>query len=230
VHGLRFGLHFRALRVRQALRQSDVGGLAHVSRGVISRIERGLVGRLQVDTLERAAAALGATVDIRLRWRGEQLDRLVDEAHAALVERVVALLRALGWEVVVEASFSIWGERGSIDVLGYDPRTGFVLVVEVKSVVPDNQATVHDLDRKTRLAPRIAAERGWAVRGVGRLLVVGESSVSRRRVARLAATYASAFPLRGAAVRRWLRTPDRPISGLLFLAYAPPRTAPRSQA
>ena len=37
-------------------------------------------------------------------------------------------------------------------------------MVEVKSVVPDNQAMLHGLDRKVRLAPLIAAERGWVRR------------------------------------------------------------------
>ena len=41
----------------------------------------------------RAAAALGATVDLRLRWNGEQLDRLLDEAHAHLVELVASSVR-----------------------------------------------------------------------------------------------------------------------------------------
>jgi hypothetical protein len=40
-------------------------------------------------------------------------------------------------------------------------------------------------------------------------------------VARLAATYAVAFPIRGRDVRRWLRDPQDPVSGLLFVAYGP---------
>jgi transcriptional regulator with XRE-family HTH domain len=215
-----FGLHYRAVRIRQELTQADVGRIARISRGVISRIERGLLHNVPVGTLDRAAAAVGATLDIRLRWRGEQLDRLLDEAHAELVERVVALLRASGWEVIVEASFSIWGERGSIDVLGFHPASRTVLVVEVKSVVPDNQATLHGVDRKTRLARQIANDRGWQVKGVAKLLVVGDSASSRRRVAEHAQTYATSFPTRGAAVRAWLRRPGLPISGLMFLPYA----------
>jgi hypothetical protein len=173
-----------------------------------------------VGVLVRVAAALGATVDVRLRWNGEQLDRLLDEAHARLVEAVVLLLRASGWDVAVEVSFAEWGERGSIDVFAYHRLTGIVLVVEVKSVLPDSQATIHGLDRKTRLAAKIAEDRGWHCRGVARLLVVAASDTSRRRVARLGATYDAAFPIRGAEIRRWIRDPRQPISGLLFLAYA----------
>lgn len=218
---IRFGRQFRALRVRMNLRQEDVARIANISRSIVSRIDRGLVGNLQVAQLERVAATVGATIDLRLRWNGEQLDRLLDEAHARIVDAVVVLLRASGWDVAVEVSFSIYGERGSIDVLAFHRATGIILVVEVKSVVPDSQATLHGLDRKARLAKGIAAERGWECRSVACLLVIGDSSTSRRRVARLAATYLVALPVRGRDVRRWLRAPREPIRGLVFVPYAP---------
>jgi hypothetical protein len=67
------------------------------------------------------AEALGATVEFVIRWDGEGLDRLLDEGHATLVDRVVAWLRAHGWEVAVEVSFARAGERGSIDILAWHP-------------------------------------------------------------------------------------------------------------
>lgn len=217
---MRLARQFRALRIRKRRRQEDVGREARISRSKISRIERGLVLGMTVRDLDKAAAALNATLEIRLRWNGELLDRLLDEAHARLVEVVVGVLKAAGWEVAVEVSYSIWGERGSIDILAYHRATGIVLVIEVKSVVPDSQALLHGLDRKTRLARQIGQERGWRVTSVARLLVIGTSATSRRRVARLAATYDTAFPVRGRDVRRWLQTPDGPLSGLLFVASA----------
>ena len=131
--GIRFGHQFRALRLRKDMRQEDVGRIAKLSRPLISRIDRGRIENIQLGQLERAAAALGATVDLRLRWNGEQLDRLLDEAHARLVELVVSTLQEASWEVAVEVSFAIWGERGSIDVFAFHAPTGIVLVVEVKS-------------------------------------------------------------------------------------------------
>jgi transcriptional regulator with XRE-family HTH domain len=221
---VRIGRQFRALRVRKQLRQQDLGRASKLSRAAISRIDRGLIESVTIGSLMRAAAPLGAVVDVRLRWNGEQLDRLLDEAHAQLVDKVVAMLRASGWDVAVEVSFSVWGERGSIDVLAHQGATGIVLVVEAKSVVPDSQATLHGLDRKARLAPQLAAERGWECRAAARLLVVGSSPTARRRVAHLAATYEPSFPVRGRALRRWLRRPEEAVSGLLFVAYAPRRS------
>jgi transcriptional regulator with XRE-family HTH domain len=221
VDPVRLGHSFRALRLNRRWRQIDLGEKAGISASVVSRIERGRVGSVRLGTLRKVAEALDASLEVRARWNGEGLDRLLDQAHAGLVEQVVQRLRAEGWEADVEVSFSIRGERGSIDVLGYHEASGIVLVTEVKSVVPDSQATLAGVDRKARLAPDIARARGWTCRGVARLLVIGDSSTSRRRIDALASTYRTAFPVSGAAVNQWLRRPGGPIAGLLFLPYMP---------
>ena len=202
-------------------RQVDLAERAGVSRDVVSNIERGLGGRVSAATLARAAYALDARLDISLRWRGEGLDRLPDAAHATLVERMVGILVGHGWELAVEASFEFDGVHGSIDILAFHRMTSTLLVVEVKSVVPDSQATLHALDRKARMATRVAAERGWPVATAhARILIVGEGTTSRRRIRALAATYRVALPARGVAVRRWLREPSGPLAGLMFLPFA----------
>ena len=217
---VRVGRSVRALRLRAGLRQSDLSARARVPREVISEVERGFVSRASLDDLHQLAAALGADLDVRIRWRGEGLDRLLDEAHAATVGATVARLGRTGWETAVEVSFSIWGERGSIDVLAWHARSRTLLVVEVKSVIPDIQAMLHGLDRKTRLAPKVATERGWRPAAVGRLLVVAESPTSRGRVRRSGAVLDAALPSRGPAVRSWLRGPRGSIAGIWFLSNA----------
>jgi transcriptional regulator with XRE-family HTH domain len=220
---IRLGLQLRALRIRRRWRQLDVALRAGVSRSVISAIERGELGRIQVDTVLAVAAALDARLDLVLRWHGEGLDRLLDAAHARLVESAVLVLRSAGWEVRVEVSFAIGGERGSIDILAFHLPSGTLLVIEVKSVVPDVQGVLHGIDRKARLAARVAREQGWIVREpVARLLVLPSTSTSRRRVAAMAATFDVALPHRGSTIRQWIRNPVGPLSGILFLAYAAP--------
>lgn len=211
----------RTLRIRRRLTQRALGELSGVSRSVISRIERGMLRNVQLGDVADVAAALGATADLRIRWNGEGLDRLLDEAHAALVDRLVVVLESMGWECSVEVTFSIYGERGSIDVLGLHRSRGAALLCEVKSVVPDNQATLMALDRKRRLLPRILEERGRHATLIACLLVIGDSSTARRRVARHATTFDLAFPTRGRAVAHWLRDPTGPMSGLVFLPIAP---------
>ena len=215
-----FGRGFRALRLRKHLRQDDLSTQAGVSRGVIARIETGHAASVTVETLEKVAQPLGARVICRLTWQGEGLDRLLDADHAAIVEQVVRFVTASGWLVATEVSFNVWGERGSIDVLAFHLARRALLVVEVKSVVPDVQATLVSLDRKERLAREIARERGWDAIGVAKLLVIRDTRTSRRRVDQHGATFGNAFPDRIARLRAWLRDPDprRPIRGLWFLS------------
>ena len=187
---------------------------------------------MRVTTLECVAQALGARINLRLDWNGEALDRLLDSAHARLVEAVVVELRMMGWEVATEVTFAIYGERGSIDILAWHPRTRTTLVVEVKSVVPDVQETLAAFDRKVRLAPQIARERGWVGRSVGRVLVIADGRTSRRRVLAHVQTFDAFVPDRTAAVRRWLRDPDpnRPLRGLWFLRDGQSSTTGGAQA
>jgi transcriptional regulator with XRE-family HTH domain len=217
---IRFGLGLRALRHRRRWSQETLAARTHSSRSVIGRIERGHAGQVAVHTLERIAGELGARVDVRLQWQGEGLDRLLDQRHAHLVERVLELLDRCGWTTRAEVTFSLRGERGSIDVLAFHPPTACLIVVEVKSVVPDLQAMLVALDRKGRLGRDIAREGGWIATSVTRLLVLPDDRTSRRRVDALAATFRSALPARTIEVRRWIHQPAGPRSGILFLADA----------
>lgn len=214
---VRFGLGMRALRRRRAWTQQRLADAVRVSRGVVGRIERGRADRVSVHVLIRVAAALGGTVSVRLLWQGEGLDRLLDSAHADLTERMLSRLRSLGWQVAPEVSFNIRGERGTIDILAFHPPTGSLLVIEIKSVVPDLQAMLGTLDRKARLAADIAREQGWMVRNVSRLLVLPEDRTARRRVRQHAATFDASLPARSVEVRRWLAAPTGRLAGILFL-------------
>ncbi|MEO8438536.1 MAG: helix-turn-helix transcriptional regulator [Chloroflexota bacterium] len=214
---VRFGLSVRALRRRRGWTQQRLADQVRVSRSVIVRIEGGRADRVPVHTLVLVATALGATLNVRLAWQGDALDRLLDAGHAEIVERVLAILRIPGWEVATEVSFNVRGERGSIDILAFHGATGSLLVIEVKSVVPDMQAMLHGLDRKERLAGEIARERGWRVTSVSRLLVLPDDRTARRRVASHEATFRVALPARTAEVKRWLQAPAGRLAGILFL-------------
>ena len=221
MNAVRFGLAIRVLRVRRDWRQEDLGAAAGVSRSLVSRVERGRLKGVPVDALERLAEALGARTDLLLRWEGEGLDRLLDEGHARLVEVVVRVLTALGWQVAVEVSFARSGERGSIDVLAWHPGRRRLLVIEVKSVAADLQLTLVGVDRKGRLGPAIGRDRGWAAPVAARVLVLWASSMNRRRLAAHDATVRANLPARTRDVLTWLRDPAEPtIAGVWFVADA----------
>ena len=198
-----------------------------VSRGTISNVERGRAGQMSIEELARVAGVLGAELDVRIWWHGEQLDRLLDSAHADLTDAFVRLLERRGWRTAPEVTFAIYGDRGSVDVLAFHEPTATVLVVEIKTVVPDIQAMLASLDRKSRRAIEISRHRGWEARTVGRILVIADGSTNRDRVARVDASLRAAFPDRGQRVRDWLRRPDGPVSALLFFRNATPVGVPR---
>jgi transcriptional regulator with XRE-family HTH domain len=225
---LRFGGDVRILRRRRGWTQQRLATEARVGRWQIVEIEAGRADRMIVETLHRVVTALGGYLSVRVLYRGEGLDRLRDRRHANLVERMVARLRRDGWEVATEVSFNVFGERGSIDILAFEPISGALLVIEVKTVVPDVGGMLATLDRKVRLAPGLAKERGWHVRTVSRLLVLPTSSTVRRRIEDHKATFLNALPSRNVATNRWLRKPVAVLSGLLFVSEVDPADTGRA--
>lgn len=113
-------------------------------------------------------------------------------------------------------TYSVYGERGSIDDLAFDAVTGILLVTELKTGVHDGQRTVAKLDEKVRLAATVARRFGWVVDGVVPAMVVADTRTSRRRVHDHHALFGR-FDCRGRGGRAWLRDPGRvPVAGLLL--------------
>lgn len=217
---VRFGRSIKVLRVRRRWRQEDLSRVSGLSSSAIGRIEHGTIKRMAWGDLEAVAEALDAQLGLDFRWRGGDLDRLLDAAHAAIVESLVRVYREAGWEVIVEATFSEFGERGSIDVLAWHGPTGHVAVNEVKATIADAGRTVMGVDRKGRLAPIVARKLGWTCRGVSRFLVVADGATARRRLAEHAAIFRTSFPLGTRDSRAWIGKPTaRPVAGLIFLSY-----------
>ena len=108
---------------------------------------RGLVGDVR-DALQRA---LDIRIDVVARWRGGELDRLLNAGHSAMHESFGTFLGSLpGWAFAPEVSFSIWGERGVIDILAWHAPTRSLLVIELKRAIVDVNELVGSVDRKRR--------------------------------------------------------------------------------
>ena len=219
VDDVRLGTRFRALRHRLGWRQSDAAERAGVSQDLVSLVEVGRIDEVSVRALRRHAKALGGELRIELWFRGDDLDRLVDEGHAALVGAVALWLDALGWETRPEVSFAVFAERGSIDLVAWHAGSRTLLVVEVKTRLTSVEETLRRHDAKVRLAAEVVAERfGWRPLRVARLLVLPDETTARRHVARFDAVLRSAYPLRGRALRSWLAGPTGSVAALAFLS------------
>ena len=162
-------------------------------------------------------AALDVTVYLDARWDDGNVDRLIDRAHASIVEHVVGTLRRAGWEVLVEYGFNHYGDRGSVDVLAWYEESRTLLIVEVKSILTDLQATFTSFARKLRIVPDSFAVN-WLGRTVlGRLWSCPAQRPIARIVANHAATFATLFPERMPAIGRGCGGPIGPWRRLVRL-------------
>jgi transcriptional regulator with XRE-family HTH domain len=223
----RFGAAIRFLRIRRGWRQQDLAARGGVSQSAVSRIERGHLELVTLDTIRRVAGALDMRVDVVGRWRGGDLDRLLASGHSALHESVARNLGGLrGWQFVSEVSFANYADRGVIDLLAWHEPTGSLLVIELKTEFVDMNELIGTLDRKFRNAAQIARERGWLenAASVSVWVIVVDSSTNRRRAAEHATTLRHAYPLDGRAIRGWLRKPSGPVRCLSFWANSLPGT------
>jgi transcriptional regulator with XRE-family HTH domain len=219
--GRQFGPLFRSVRRRRGLRQIDVARMAGVTDSTISALERGSWRSVTVETLQRLAAVLDIHIRMEVWWRGGEGDRLVNRAHSHLAESVARFLGELpGWIVAPEVSFSIRGERGFIDQLGWHARERNVLVVELKTELVDVNELLGTLDRKVRLARQIAVERGWLAERVSCWLVIPDTDTNRRHVAQHRALLRARLPEDGRRFRSFLRTPDSSTFGIVFWPYS----------
>ena len=215
----RVGAAFRAIRLRRGWRQSDVSAKAGVSRATYSRAESGRLEILTLRTLRTIAETLEVRLDVIPRWRGEELDRLVNARHSAMHEHVARLLAGMaGWVSVPEVSFAIYADRGVVDLLAWHAATRTVLVIELKTAITDAQDILGTFDRKRRLAVQIARQRAWDALVVGCWLVIADSPTNRRRVTAHSTMFRSALPNDRRELMRWLERPAGPIAALSFLA------------
>ncbi len=166
------------------------------------------------------AEALELRVDVVARWRGSELDRLVDASHSAMYEELARRLGRLpAWVFEPEVSFAVFGERGVIDILAWHAGTRSLLIIELKTLLVDIGDLLRTMGSRRRLASEIVAERGWQPLSVSLWVVLGATMTNRRRVADHFAILRRAFPDDGRAMNRWLRAPAGSIAALSFVSY-----------
>jgi transcriptional regulator with XRE-family HTH domain len=206
------------------LSQARLADRAGVSRSVISRIERGHLDTVSLATLRRVGAALDVRIDVVAFSRNGNVDRLVNARHSALHESIARCLRTLpDWRFAPEVSFSIWGERGVVDILAWNPKRRILLIIELKTAIVDANELVGTFDRKWRLGLEIARRHGWDVPDgtvVAGWIAVEDTRTNRRRVAAHAAMLRAAFPRDGRTIRGWLA---RPRGGIRCLSFWRPK-------
>jgi transcriptional regulator with XRE-family HTH domain len=224
------GRVFRALRLRSHWRQSDLAARAGCSQALVAQLEAGRLDATTLRTVRAVGAPLGLRFELAPRWRGADLERILDEAHAELVAHIAAHLERAGWSVRLEVTYSEYGERGSIDVLASLPAARASLVVEAKTAFGSAEAVGRKLDEKARLGPRIVERlEGWRPAVTGRALVMPDTARLRRTFA-ATPVLARMLPAGSREIRAWLKGPASPISAAWFLSNITPGNQMRAQS
>lgn len=193
---------------------------AGISQSSVSRIERGHLGTLPWEAVLAVANVLEVRLEFTARWRGGDLERVVNRRHSALHEGLARRIsEAGGWESVAEVSFAIYGERGVIDRLAFHRNRRALAIFEIKPDLADPAGLIGQTDRYRRLAVMIAGDRGWRPDTVSCWAIVGATDTNRRRLVAHQHLLREAFPAHTPALRRWLLDPDRRLDGLAFVAY-----------
>jgi len=187
---------------------------------MVARIERGAFASIPLGKIRHLAETLGARFDTIVRWQGADLGRLLDARHAAMHETMAKLLGGLdGWVFEPEVSFSIYGERGIIDILAWHPGRRMLLVIELKTEVVEVSGLLGTMDQRRRLASEVASRFGWKPVAVSTWVIVAESRTNRRAVSAHASVLRAKLPVDGRRIGGWLRDPASRIDALSFLQY-----------
>ena len=193
----------RETRVAIGWSQAELARRARTSQSSTSRIERGLIDRVDLGVIGRLYDALGCRLSLRVEapFLSDRL-RQREPAHAACVAYVAGRLATAGWEVRREVEIVDGRSHGWIDVLGYRPVGDILLVAEIKTQIEDVGQLERTLGWYEREAPSAARRIGWRTRSVVGAVIVLDTSEAAHRLRANREALLQTFPLPAIALRR----------------------------
>lgn len=210
----RIGVGLRDARRRAGLRQVDIAERAGISQSFCSRLERGLVTSVSLETLAACAEAVGHQLAAFLELApGATPPR--DIEHLRRQRLVIETATGGGWRAIPEAALPDDGPRPrSIDVLLRRPTRRETAVVEIVDYLADVGDAIRNLEAKElAIANR---EPGGTVAG---LLLVRRTRRNRQVVSDLHPLFAARYPGPSSAWLRALRDPTAPMPGATGFAW-----------
>lgn len=196
---LTFGRACRDVRERLDVGLRDVADAARISPSYLARVERGIANP-SISRMVEIATALGMTIALQVT-PPTVLDRGLshrrsDHVHARCSGYVGRRLRRAGWHVLREVLVVDGPYRGWIDLLAFDPVTGTLLIIEIKTQLEDLGAIERQVGWYERNAASIAAGQGWSVGCAVSLLLVLASEENERTITSQRDVLDRAFPVR----------------------------------
>lgn len=169
--GREFGRVCRDTRLRLDLSQQAVADSVRISRGYLAHMEAGRANP-SLALLERLGEALGLRIEliasppIFLSARRQH-----DTVHARCSGAIDRRLRSCDW--IVAREVELWEGRvhGWIDLLAFHPRSGILLIIEIKTRLDDLGATERQIAWYERHAVAAARRLGWQPRQAAAWLI-----------------------------------------------------------
>lgn len=203
----------RDTRLRLGVTQQHVANAVGLSRGYIANIERGRANP-SLELVERIALSLELEIDLVARTPiiiGDGRQR--DLVHARCSAHADRRLRGLGCPTAREVEIVQGRSHGWIDLLAFDPKTGTLLVVEIKTRLDDIGAIERQLSWYERSAFDVARGLGWRPRRVVSWLLMLASDEVDRALRSNRELLAQAFPIRARAMSRLFVPGEPPARG-----------------
>ena len=213
-----FATFCRETRIALDITQQQLADAVGVSRGYVAIVEGGRANP-SLATVERFGDALG--VDLRLVGRppiivgGHGQHDLVHAWCSGYADR---RLRRASLSVAREVELVHGRSHGWIDLLAFDPRTGTLYIVEIKTRLDDLGSIERQVGWYEREAVHAARRLGWAPRRMNVWLLFLASEEVDTAIRANRHVLASAFPARA---RDMLATLDdgepRAVRGLALI-------------
>lgn len=222
---LTFGQACRDVRTGLDVELPAVAASVGITPSYLGRIERGLANPTS-DVVERLCDTLGihlvpdvSGIVVRGRRGGDGPRDTVHARCSACAER---RMRSIGWHIAREVEVIDGRYHGWIDLLAFHPVTGRLLIIEIKTRLDDIGAIERQVRWYERLAPTIAAERGWVARSTTSLVLLLASHENEQAIRVGRDALGLSFPVRGMDVL------DVPAAGSRGLALIDPRRRGRT--
>src|SRR3954453_10103137 len=151
----------RETRARLGLTQQQLGEAVGVTRGYIAKVESAKANPTFA-LAERIAIALDLETDIVARVPtviGDRRQR--DFVHARCSAHIDRRLQSAGWLTASEVEVTHGRSHGWIDLLAFDPSTGILLVIEIKTRLDDVGAVERQIGWYERSSFEVARRLGW---------------------------------------------------------------------
>lgn len=211
----------RRSRAGLDISQRELAAATGLSRGYLAVIELGRANP-SLDTIERIADALGIELEFISRPPLILGSPQRDVVHAWASGYVDRRIRAAGWHTAREVELAAGRVRGWIDLLAFDPRTGVMVIVEVKTRIDDIGAVERQLGWYERRAFETGRGLGWPVRRAVTWLLLLATDDVERAIRENREVLASAFPIRAPAMAGLLDGGSAAISAGRGLALIDP--------